>query len=276
MAWDAESVRGAGLVAEPLRELWRHATLLALADGAARPVEILDMFNAAVPSNATVFGQRAVYRECVSKHLGWLLRAALVERIPIEVGDGRQHAYQATVLGSGLLQAVEPAVGYAVGWYGSLVRICQAANGLPVHGPPRPDPAESPRMQAERIRRRCAIAVFGYLLEPAWTWQTLTALSAGAARVSELLDAVNAKGRGNMELLGYAEVSRGALYRRLEGMQGLGLVAEFPQLDGSFYRLTGFSRGLLGAFGAAARFGVEHRVALAAGARIRQTGPPGP
>lgn len=262
MEWTAERKRGAGLIADTVRDRWAHAVLLTLAAAPQRPGSLFDTFQRHDPVNAALFGPHAMYREHISRILSDLTRAGLSDR-----GDG--HVYRLTELAAGMLASLGATAEYSAAHFEFLVRGCRTIGRLDTDAPMPAETDDGPEARTARLGRRAQVALFGILLEPAWSMQVLTELADGPLRAAELLTRINAVVEANRDVAGPASLSRGALYRRIEGMRGTGLVA-CAGSGGTGFGLTGFSVGLLESMGPIAAFGIARDAGLADAARVRR------
>jgi DNA-binding HxlR family transcriptional regulator len=254
------------MVVDWLRDRWYYACLVGLRAQQLSPSELLDAFRAAHDANAMIFGSHNIYSECVTRHLGALANAGLVEPRPLQ---GRRRTYATTRLGVELLDSLSDAADYGWSRYGWLVRCSREERHMDLDEPlPAPAPGDSDDMVRERLLRRATALLFGVALSPKWTFSILAALSRGPLRPYRILGVVNAAADASADVVS-GHLATPTLNTRLEALQHLGLVVRIPsELDRRVsYALTDDGQALLVALEPVARFGMRRDAEMTAAVR---------
>lgn len=275
MSWSIAHTRGTGLVVDILRERWRLATLYALRDGPQRPGTVLEMFDAAagLKRNRSMFGEHAVYRECVHRHLAELFHGGLIVRRTVRAATSSTF-YMLTPLAEGLLNSIEPAIDFGFTVWPELVALSREQRNLPATALEPPDLAAVSPTALARCRRRMAVLLFAVLLQPPWTACVLASLSGIPMRPSALTDHINTIIAANADVLASSSVSRSTVSAGLGRLHTLGYVTHVDDPAGRNPRrppgapehastLTPRGRALLAALLPAAEFGAAHDGGLA-------------
>lgn len=266
MLWDNRAFRGCGMVVDCLRDRWYYACLVGLRAQPLSPSELLDAFHAAHDANAQVFGSHNIYSECVTRHLGALANAGLIEPRALQ---GRRRAYATTRLGVELLDSLSESADYGWSRYGWLVRACREERHMDPDAPlPAPNPADSDDMVRERLLRRATALLFGVALSPKWTFSTLAALTGGPLRPYQILAGVN-DAVGASPNVASGRLATPTLNARLETLQRLKLVVQIPsETDRRVsYALTDDGQALMTALEPMARFGMRRGAEMTAAVR---------
>lgn len=265
-------MRGCGMVVDCLRDRWFYASLAALNAEEMSPAELLRVFEDAHDANAPIFGPHSVYKERVTKHLGALTRAGMVEPGPRR---GRRRVYRVLPLGSEMLESVGASGRFGRAHYEWLVAYARLTRHLDVDEPiPGPDPRDSPAMARERLLRRSTALLYGELLAPKWTYATLVTLAGGSLRYVEILKRVNAAVDANSDVVS-GHLADSALAKRLEVLQQLTLVDRHREFGRArCYVLTRLGQELVASLEPVAQFGIRRDREMTAAVLSMQPGHP--
>lgn len=262
MQWDNQAVRGGGVVVYWMRDRWFFASLVALDHEPLSPTELLELFQEAHDVNTSVFGVHSIYKERVTRHLGTLAKAGLIEAEP---RHGRHRTYRTSALGSEMLGSVQASARFGRAHYEWLVAYARLQQHLDPDAP-IPGPAPGDQLGEERMSRRALALLWSELLAPKWTYATLTALTVGQLRFSEIVKRVNVAVDYSSDVVS-GHLADSALSARLEALQMLTLV-DHKRLFGRSrcYALTTLGRELVASLEPAAQFGIRRDAEMTAAA----------
>lgn len=248
------------MVVDWMRDRWYYASLVALDHEPLSPSELLELFHEVHEVNVPVFGAHSIYKELITRHLGTLARASLIEAAPRE---GRHRRYRASLLGSEMLASLEDSGQFGRAHYEWLVTYSRMQRHLDLDAPiPGPDPDDP--LGEERMKRRSLAMLYGELLNPKWTFATLAALAGGPLRFSEIITRVNRAVDANADVMS-GHLADSALTGRLEALQALTLV-DRKRLLGRYrcYGLTRLGHELATSLEPVTEFGVRRDVEMTA------------
>lgn len=262
LLWGNNEFRGCGMVVDCLRDRWYYAALVALHAQPMSPSQLLGLFRSAHDANVPVFGTHSIYQELVTRHLGSLTRAGLIEPAP---RDGRRRPYRASPLGAELLESLADSAGFGLAHYEWLAMCTRIQRHLDTDAPiPGPDPRDSPAMVEERLRRRSVVMLFGELLAPKWTFSVMAALAGGSLRFSEIIEVVNVAVEASSDVVS-GHLADSGLAGRLEALQALTLVDRKREFGRArCYALTRLGHELVASLEPVALFGRRRDAELTA------------
>lgn len=272
--WEPAHTRGTGLIVDILRERWRHATLYALRDGPLQPGALLEIFESAAghKRNRAIFGDHAVYRECVHRHLAELFHGGLIARHTVRADHAATY-YSLAPAAAGLLDAIEPTIDHGFTTWQDLVLLSQEQRNVSRASIEPPDLTAMTPVARARARRRVGVLLFAVLLQPPWTLSVLSGLSGDPMRPTALTGHINASIAANRDVLTTTSVSRSTVSTQLGRLHELGYVGHVNDPAGRNPRrppgspehasaLTERGRALLDALLPAAQFAAAHDAEL--------------
>jgi DNA-binding HxlR family transcriptional regulator len=263
VTWDNDAFRGCGMVVDWLRDRWFYASLVVLRDQPQTPTELLGRFQAARKTNVAVFGPYSVYPESITRHLGTLARAGLIEAGPLRE---RRREYAPTALGLELLDSLDAARAYSRDRHDWLVRCARIQQHMNPCAPiPMRSPGDSDAAAEERLRRRATALLFGTLLGPKWTFATMAALTRGPLRPYRIIAVVNGAVAASPDVVS-GHLADSILAARLDALQRTGLVIRIPAAVGrrTSYGLTLEGYALMEALEPVAAFGIARDAEMTA------------